>query len=205
MLSPGAAPVGLADYRPDQTELSPSHVVEEVNNEMSAVIDRLASDCRQILEHDASASGLEQVRARLEEVLVDQSVIDDYFGPSADSPRRILYEDPDLGFCIIAHVFEGPRVRDPHDHGPTWAIYGQVEGTTNMTEFRVVQKPTARKPGNVEATKTYDLEPGMAVAYDIGVLHAPVRDATTKLLRIEGRNMKGVERDAYEAIASATG
>ena len=77
-------------------------------------------------------------------------------------------------FCIIAHVFEGPRVRAPHDHGPSWAIYGQVEGTTNMTEFAKVEPPTGGRPGKVEPVKSYDLEPGMAVAYDVGDLHAPV-------------------------------
>ncbi|RZV43604.1 MAG: hypothetical protein EX269_12945 [Acidimicrobiales bacterium] len=167
---------------------------------MNDVIERFADECHRIIVEDSGASGLEQVCERLEDVLVDESVIAEFFGPDANSPRKILYEDPELGFCIIAHVFEGPRVRDPHDHGPSWAIYGQIEGTTNMTEFRVVEPPTAGKPGKVEAVKNYDLEPGMAVAYDVGDLHAPVRNATTKLLRIEGMNMKGVERDEYVAI-----
>jgi hypothetical protein len=38
----------------------------------------------------------------------------------------------------------------------------------------------------------------MAKAYDIGVLHSPKRDSTTRLIRIEGKNMDGVKRDAYE-------
>jgi hypothetical protein len=98
-------------------------------------------------------------------------------------------------------VFKGARIRDPHDHGPSWAIYGQVEGTTKMTEFKLLEAPADGKPGKVEAEKSYDLEPGMAVAYNIGVLHAPVRDATTKLIRIEGRNMAGVKRDKFELAA----
>lgn len=167
---------------------------------MNEEIERLARDCKEILTGDPGASGVEKVRCRLEEVLADESVKADYFGPDADSKRNILYEDSDLGFCIIAHVFEGPRVREPHDHGPSWAIYGQVEGTTNMTEFHKVEPPSKGRPGKVKAMKSYDLEPGMAVAYDVGDLHAPVREASTKLLRIEGMNMQGVNRDPYEAI-----
>lgn len=166
---------------------------------MNQVIEQFAAECHEILKEESGASGLEQMRQRLEKVLVNEDVINEYLGPDAESPRNILYEDPELGFCIIAHVFKGARVRDPHDHGPSWAIYGQVEGTTKMTEYRLLEKPTDRKPGKVEPVKTYDLNPGMAVAYDVGVLHAPVRDATTKLIRLEGMNMDGVKRDKFES------
>lgn len=168
---------------------------------MNQVIEQFAAECHDILSKDSGPAGIEQVRKNLEKVLVNKDVTDEYLGPDADSPRNILYEDSELGFCIIAHVFKGARIRDPHDHGPSWAIYGQVEGTTKMTEFKLLEAPADGKPGKVEAEKSYDLEPGMAVAYNIGVLHAPVRDATTKLIRIEGRNMAGVKRDKFELAA----
>lgn len=168
---------------------------------MNQVIEKFAAECHEILKEEPGASGLEQMRQRSEKVLVNKEVIKVYLGPDAESPQNILYEDPELGFCIIAHVFKGPRVRDPHDHGPSWAIYGQVEGTTKMTESRLLEKPADGKPGKVEPAKACDLKPGMAVAYDVGVLHAPVRDATTKRLRLEGMNMDGMKRDKFEAAA----
>lgn len=168
---------------------------------MNKVIEQFAAEAHDILKDDPGPEGVEKVRQRLEKILVNEDVIKEYFGPESNSPRNILYEDPELKFCIIAHVFEGPRVREPHDHAHSWAIYGQVEGTTKMTEFRLLEAPANDTPGKVEAVKTYDLEPGMAVAYNVGVLHAPVRDATTKLIRLEGINMKGVKRDKFEAVA----
>ena len=42
------------------------------------------------------------------------------------NPREVLYEDPELGFCICGHVYSGPAIGSPHDHGPSWAIYGQA-------------------------------------------------------------------------------
>ena len=44
--------------------------------------------------------------------------------------RKILYKDPDLKgpFCILAHVYRGEKNSNPHDHGPSWAVYGQVAG-----------------------------------------------------------------------------
>ena len=169
--------------------------------ELNPVMEQFAAECHDILKKDPGADGLEQVRQRLEKLLVDESVIKEYFGPDKDSARNILYEDPELEFCIIAHVYNDASARNPHDHGSSWAIYGQVEGTTEMTEYRLLEKPKEDKPGKAEAVKTYDLEPGMAVAYEPGKLHAPVRDGPTRLIRIEGINLQNVKRDKYEKVA----
>ena len=52
--------------------------------------------------------------------------------------RKILYEDPQLGFCVLAHVYRSARESPPHDHGPSWAIYGQARGETVMTDWAIV-------------------------------------------------------------------
>jgi hypothetical protein len=57
------------------------------------------------------------------------------------STRQILYEDPELGFCIVGHVEHNSRQSRPHDHGPTWAIYGQAVGETIMTDWVIVSPP----------------------------------------------------------------
>lgn len=168
---------------------------------MNPVIEQFAAECHDILKKDSGAGGLEQVRQGLEKVLANQDVIKEYLGPDQDVARNVLYEDKELGFCIIAHAYNNARIRDPHDHGPSWAIYGQVEGTTEMTEYRLLEKPKDGQPGKVEAVKTYDLKPGMAVAYEPGKLHAPVRHGPTRLIRIEGKNMENIKRDKFEKVA----
>jgi predicted metal-dependent enzyme (double-stranded beta helix superfamily) len=168
---------------------------------MNPVIEQFAKACHDILKNDPGPAGREQVRQNLEKVLVDDSVVRDYFGPDADSTRNILYEDPELGFCIIAHVYKDARISKPHDHANSWAIYGQVDGVTHMTEYRSVENPADGKPGKAEPVKSYDLKPGMAVGYEPGALHAPVRHDPTKLLRIEGTNLQDVKRDRYENVA----
>jgi predicted metal-dependent enzyme (double-stranded beta helix superfamily) len=167
---------------------------------MNAAIERFGAQCHDILKNNPGNDGLEQVRQCLEKILVDETVIKDHLGPDDKSSRNILFEDPEFGFCIIAHTYSDVSVRSPHDHGPSWAIYGQVEGTTEMTEFRLLEKPADGKPGKVEAVKTYDLKPGMAIAYEPGKLHAPTRRMPTRLIRVEGRNMESVKRDKYEKI-----
>ena len=113
---------------------------------------------------------------------------------------KILYEDPELGFCILAHVNHGAKESPPHDHGPSWAIYGQAGGETEMSDWELVEPASQDKPGKVRRAKVYTLTPGMAFVYNVGDLHSPRRTDTTRLIRIEGTNIEKVQRLAYEPI-----
>lgn len=167
---------------------------------MGQTVDQFGTRCRDILKRTPGPEGLEQVRQELEALLVDKDFLTAHLGPDEDSQRKIIYEDPDLKFCVLAHVFTGPKESPPHDHGPTWAIYGQAAGTTEMTEYRVVQPPEAGNPGKVEPFTTYEMTPGMAVAYDVGQVHSPKREGDTRLIRIEGKNTTTIKRTPLELV-----
>jgi predicted metal-dependent enzyme (double-stranded beta helix superfamily) len=169
---------------------------------MGYTLDQFASECHRILSADPGPEGRQQVCTRLREILKDDEFVATHLGD--DMPeRKILYEDPELGFCILAHVNQGAKESPPHDHGPTWAIYGQARGETEMTDWEVVEPASERKPGKVRRAKTYTLAPGMAYVYNEGDLHSPRRQSATRLIRIEGLNMDTVRRLRYEAVASA--
>ncbi|MBI3129533.1 MAG: hypothetical protein HYZ11_18145 [Candidatus Tectomicrobia bacterium] len=165
---------------------------------MDKSLEAFAAECRAILKNDSGQGGLDRVCKRLEGLLKDESFVREHFGPGKDAPRRVLYEDPELGFCVLAHAYKGGTGSGPHDHGPSWAIYGQVEGVTRMTEYRKVAEPSDGRPGKAAPVKSYDLAPGMAVAYAPGQLHSPHREKDARLIRMEGMNMERVKRDAYE-------
>ena len=166
---------------------------------MGAILDQFAAECHDILKKDSGRDGLEEVCKKLEKILVNEEFVAEHLGPDQDSRRDILYEDPELGFCIIAHVHQDASGSPPHDHGPSWAIYGQVKGSTEMTEYRLLEKPDGDQPGKVEPVKISLLTPGKAIAYDVGELHSPKREDETRLIRIEGANMDNIKRDSYEA------
>jgi len=112
----------------------------------------------------------------------------------------VLYEDPELGFCILGHVYHGAKDSNPHDHGPSWAIYGQAHGETLMTDYEPVARPAEGKPGKARAVREYRLTPGMAYLYNEGDLHSPRREGSTRLIRIEGKNMEKVQRFPYDRV-----
>ena len=155
---------------------------------------RLAADCREALRRESGPAGREEVRKHVERACADADFVRLHLGPDNDDPRKLLYEDPDLGFCIFAHACRSMSDGRPHDHGPSWAVYGQALGETEMVEWREVS------PGRVEEAGRYRLRPGEARLYEAGDIHSPQRAGETRLLRVEGRNLDGVERRWFDPV-----
>lgn len=168
---------------------------------MAYTIEQFAADCRAALLKDPGPAGRERVRQFTERACSDANFVTRHLGPDAQDERKILYEDPDLHFCILAHVYKGAKTSSPHDHGPSWAIYGQAGGVTEMTDWRLLEKPADGKPGKVAKARSYTLTPGVAHLYNEGVLHSPRRDGDTRLIRIEGIDLTRVKRDKFEIAA----
>ena len=168
---------------------------------MSYTLEQFSSDSRAALLKDSGPAGRELVRQYTEKACSDPEFVAKYLGPDASDERRVLYEDPDLHFCILAHVYRGAKNSSPHDHGPSWAIYSQAAGITEMTDWRLVEKPVKGQPGKVEKVRVYNLTPGTAHLYNEGDLHSPRRVSETRLIRIEGVDLTKVKRDKYEIAA----
>lgn len=166
---------------------------------MPYTLDEFAADCRTALQKDSGPAGIEEVRTYVAKALQDADLVAEYLPPDADKERRVIYEDPELKFCICAHVYQGPKPGFPHDHGPTWAIYGQADGETEMTDWKIVKPASGDEPALVEQTRSYSLKPGDAHAYQIGDVHAPLRNGPTRLIRIEGENTDHVKRTKIKA------
>jgi hypothetical protein len=168
---------------------------------MSYSLEQFSADCRAALLKDPGPGGRELVRQFTSRACSDPEFVAKYLGPQEDAERKILYEDPDLHFCILAHVYKGAKASSPHDHGPSWAIYSQATGVTEMTDWRLLQKPHDGQPGKVEKVRSYKLTPGTAHLYNEGDLHSPRRESETRLIRIEGIDLTKVKRDKFEAAA----
>jgi predicted metal-dependent enzyme (double-stranded beta helix superfamily) len=164
---------------------------------MAHTLEQFAQACRSALKAKPGPAGRENVGAMLQDVLKDEAFIAANFSDNT-SDRHLLYEDPELGFCILAHNYKGAKQSPPHDHGPSWAIYGQVRGETEMSDWNLVTPASVDTPGKVRRKRTYKLVPGTAHVYNEGDLHSPSRAGPTRLIRIEGTNMEKVKRLKYE-------
>lgn len=166
---------------------------------MAQTLEQFSAECKKILTADSGPAGRQKICGLIQEVLKDEQFLSAHLRD--DTPeRQVLYEDSELGFCILAHVYKGPKESSPHDHGPAWAIYGQARGETEMSDWQMVEPASEGKPGKVRHLRTYTLKPGMAHLYNEGDLHSPKRTGPTRLLRIEGKNMDKVRRFAYKSV-----
>ena len=168
---------------------------------MSYTLTELAADIHRELAGDRSAAATQAVCRLVSRALTDREFVAAHLKDRAAGadPREILYQDPELGFCICGHVYGGRAIGSPHDHGSSWAIYGQATGVTEMTDWRIVQRGEGGAPTLVEPERTYTMHPGDAHLYDVGVVHSPKREAPVKLIRIEGKNLDHVKRSNIKA------
>jgi len=166
---------------------------------MGQTLEQLSAACHDALVAEPGVGGRKIICGLIQLALTDKDFVAAHLGD--DEPeRKILYEDPELGFCILAHVNHGARESRPHDHGPSWAIYGQAQGETIMSDWSLVEPASEDEPGRVRLVRQYRLTPGMAYIYNEGDLHSPRRIASTKLIRVEGQNLEKIRRLAYEAV-----
>ena len=167
----------------------------------SYTLDQLATDIRAALKADPGRAGKLKVGQHVERALKDKQFIDSNLKPrpKGGDPREVLYQDPELGFCICGHVYDGPAHGKPHDHGESWAIYGQATETTDMTDWKIVEPAEGGKPNLVEPVRTYTMKPGDQHLYDIHDVHSPRRDGPCRLIRIEGKNLDTGKRSNIRA------
>lgn len=167
---------------------------------MSHTLEQFAQQCHNVIKAEPGPGGRRKVAQLLQEALKDRMFVDKTIDDTVGE-RKIIYEDPEFGFCILAHNYKGAKTSPPHDHAHSWAIYGQARGETEMSDYQLLEPAAADKPGKVKRLRTYKLTPGIAHVYNEGDLHSPKRDGPTSLIRIEGTNMEKVKRFKYEAVA----
>ena len=167
---------------------------------MAHSIESFSQQVHDILFAEPGPAGREKVRGLLEAVVNDPAFAEQHLGDEQPQ-RRVLYQDAELGFAILGHVFKEARRTQPHDHGSSWAIYGQVEGETTMDGWDIVEAATADAAGKVRLRDSIVLKSGSVRVYNEGEIHSPRRDGPAKLVRIEGNPNQTGPRNEWIALA----
>ena len=164
-------------------------------------LDTFVKDAKAALGTQAGPAGREKVRVLLEKLLTNKEFVDEAVGPGAPSGTRKLYEDKELGFVVLAHCNAKPHKSPPHDHGSSWAVYGQAVKHTDMSEFRRVDGGAGAGEAKLEQVKAYRLEPGHAGVYDVGAIHAIDYPEGSRFVRVTGRDLEHVQRLKFDTAA----
>jgi len=168
---------------------------------MTYTLDTFVKDAKAALGAETGPASREKVRVLLEKLLTNQAFVDEAVGPAAPMGARKLYEDKELGFVVLAHCnaksYQGP----PHDHGSSWAVYGQAVKHTDMSEFRRVDGGNGAGEAKLEPVRAYRLEPGHVGIFDVGAIHAIGYPEGSRFVRITGRDLDHVQRLKYDTAA----
>ncbi|MDA1323536.1 MAG: hypothetical protein O3C34_02220 [Proteobacteria bacterium] len=168
---------------------------------MAYTLEEFSADCHRILKVDPGAAGREQVRQKLEKLLLEDDFIAANCGPDAKGGANVLYADAELGFQILAHIMDKGHEGGVHDHGASWAIYGQAVGHTDMTEWKRTDDGTAEGRASVEKDRTYRLERGQAGIFQDHKIHSIAYPAGARFIRVTGVDLQTIARGRYDVAA----
>lgn len=105
-------------------------------------------------------------------LLQDKHYLNDFGLPrGGEYQTYLLYTDSERGFMVTASTSRDKLYRPPHDHGPTWAVYGVYTGDIDMKRYQRVDD--RRKDGYAELDRVAEFRarPGMVDAIVAGGIH----------------------------------
>jgi predicted metal-dependent enzyme (double-stranded beta helix superfamily) len=156
-------------------------------------------DTTEILKTGASRQHVDKVKAQMERLLVDSAFVKEYFGDDQPLGLKRIHIDPQLGFEVMTYRYTEARKSNPHDHGDSWAIYGQVAEYTEMTEWDRLDDGSNPDVARLKANPSYRLTPGKAGVYYGRQLHSTQTPVGTRYLRVTGTDLENIERLRIDA------
>src|SRR3569832_1573864 len=168
---------------------------------MAYDLDQFVSDCRSTLSADPGPAGREKVRLNLERLLANRDFLDRYCSDAVSPGLTVLHDDKELGFQVLAHINDKARKSPPHDHGASWAIYGQASKHTDMIEW--ARAGGDDKHAELKEVKRYRLNPGQAGIYQDGAIHSIDYPDRARFIRVTGTNLDKIQRVRFDLATGA--
>lgn len=166
---------------------------------MGYTVEQFAADSRAILKADPGPAGRQQVIAKLKALLMEDDFVAAHCGPDARVGSNLIYEDPELGFQVLAHVMNKEYKGGPHDHGASWAIYGQAVKHTDMTEWRRTDDGSEAGKADLVIDREYRMERGDAGIFENGAIHSIAYPEGSRFIRVTGCDLSTIARGRYDA------
>lgn len=165
---------------------------------MGYTLQDFCADIHAILKEENTPAGRQKVRAQLEKLLTNETFVEQFCGPDKKAGVYKLNEDPTTGAVVLAHVMDDAHVSPPHDHGKSWAIYGQAAGQTTMREYGRTDDGADPEKFELEKTGEYTLNKGNVGVFDVGVIHSIDYTDKARFVRVTGVDLDTIDRVAYD-------
>lgn len=166
-------------------------------------LEQFCADAQGAIRKDKGNAGRETIRKNLGRLLANPAFIAEHCSPDAPRGTNLLYRDPEFGFDVLAHCFDKGAKSPPHDHGPSWAIYGQARGHTDVTVWQ--RKDDGKKAGHAElgVREEYRLNTGDVGCFHPGDIHTVDFTAGSRYIRVTGTDLNAVDQAVYDLKRNA--
>ena len=165
---------------------------------MSYEFENFIEEVRATLRRGHGSTEIEAVRGHLARLLANAAFVERTCGAGAKAGLHRIHVDAELGFEVLSYVNEKARKSPPHDHGASWAVYGQAVSHTDMTEYRRVDDGSVPGKAKLEQTRRYRLHPGEVGIFLGREIHDIDYPAESRFIRVTGTNLDRIERSAYD-------
>lgn len=164
---------------------------------MAYTLEQFCQDCHDALTADPGPAGRERIIAHLEQLLANADFVAAYLSDQSQG-KTLLHHDPETGFYAMAHGTDDGKTGKPHDHGASWAVYGQATGITNMSVWHRTDSGGAADHAEIELERTFALEPGKAALFDSHIIHSTAHPGKARWVRVTGTDLDTIERYNYD-------
>ena len=161
-------------------------------------LEQFCKDCRKSIDGFGGTANLESIQQNLNKLLTNEAFIDEYCGPGTKIGTHTIYHDSETNFMFFSHKQSVGKASQPHDHGASWAVYGQVEKYTEMTEYERKDNKSKKGYAEIEISSKYRLEPGQIGFFGPHSIHSIHFPEKAFFVRVTGGDLSKMETLLYD-------
>lgn len=169
---------------------------------MGYSLEEFGRDIVAAVQEKPGEDGREAVRRKLEDLLKDPDFLAAYCGDDAEVGVRPIWVDEDTGLRVLQHIYAEGKTSHPHDHGESWAVYGQAVEWTDMTVWERKDDGSRDGYAEIEPSDKFRLEPGMAGVFHPGDIHQIHFPDGARFIRVTGTDLGSIATSRYDADAN---
>jgi predicted metal-dependent enzyme (double-stranded beta helix superfamily) len=177
----------------------------DVAIETRRVVETLIDDVRAAIRGapDPEQPPLEPIKAAIERALADPRCLNQVYRADDEPAAKagLLYEDPDYGFAVWASVQAPGTYHAPHDHGPTWAVYGVYAGKVDTGLYERTDDGSREGYAEVREIQRVMAQHGDVACMPKGIAHETLSADEKPALNLIIRGLKTYWQHVYDPAA----
>ena len=170
---------------------------------MASAFNRFCKDTQKALKNHKGPQGRKMVQLLLEKLLNSPEFLEAECGSDAATGIRTIYRDKETGFNVLVHVYQDVKKGPPHDHGHSWAVYGQASEWTDMTLWKRKDDGTKEGFADLEELETFRLTPGQAGIFEVGDIHSIHFPDGARFVRVTGTDLDAIPTHRFNLEKSS--